>query len=198
MSVDRESHGIPADQHTDKRHSMMAALSRGRILDIGFADLPNVHLSNHTIGLDLKRTSKPPNYREVVVNHANQICFASAAFDTVIAGEVIEHLEEPVRFLRNCRRVLTLGGCLILSTPNPYYPPIILLNWLLIRRFFFSADHLYEIAPRHMARLLENTGYRSVRMISGGIPLPLGKDRNLHIPSPRAVCYHIVYVAEAA
>lgn len=175
----------------------MAALSRGRILDVGFGDLPNVHLSGHVIGLDLKCVGKPPNYRAAVVNHACQICFASAAFDTVLAGEVIEHLEEPVRFLRNCRRVLRLGGRLILSTPNPYYPPIILLNWMLIRRFFFSADHLFEIAPRYMARLLLKTGYRPVRMISGGIALPLGKDRNLHIPSPRAVCYHMTYVAEA-
>lgn len=39
-------------------------------------------------------------------------------FDTVIAGEIIEHLESPVRFIRYCRTLLKKNGTLILTTPN--------------------------------------------------------------------------------
>lgn len=39
-------------------------------------------------------------------------------YDAVIATELIEHLEDPVDFVRAMTRKLRPGGCLILTTPN--------------------------------------------------------------------------------
>ena len=39
-------------------------------------------------------------------------------FDTIIAGEIIEHLESPIRFVRYCKSLLNKGGRLIITTPN--------------------------------------------------------------------------------
>lgn len=39
-------------------------------------------------------------------------------FDAVMAVEIMEHLENPRKFLRECRNVLRAGGYLVLSTPN--------------------------------------------------------------------------------
>ncbi|MFQ5531902.1 MAG: class I SAM-dependent methyltransferase [Candidatus Nanoarchaeia archaeon] len=39
-------------------------------------------------------------------------------FDTVIVGEVIEHLESPIKFIRYCKYLLKKGGILIITTPN--------------------------------------------------------------------------------
>jgi SAM-dependent methyltransferase len=41
-----------------------------------------------------------------------------AAFDVVMASEVIEHVPSPIAFLRTLRRVLPPGGMLILTTPD--------------------------------------------------------------------------------
>jgi len=41
-----------------------------------------------------------------------------APFPLVCAIEIIEHLENPARFLRDCRGLVSAGGTLILSTPN--------------------------------------------------------------------------------
>ena len=39
-------------------------------------------------------------------------------FDTVIAGEIIEHLEDPIKFVKFCKTILKKGGRLIITTPN--------------------------------------------------------------------------------
>jgi SAM-dependent methyltransferase len=39
-------------------------------------------------------------------------------FDVVIAGEIIEHLESPIQFIRYCKNLLVPRGMLILTTPN--------------------------------------------------------------------------------
>jgi len=38
--------------------------------------------------------------------------------DEVFAGHVIEHLENPLQFLKKCRRVLRRGGMITIVTPN--------------------------------------------------------------------------------
>lgn len=39
-------------------------------------------------------------------------------FDTLIAGEIIEHLESPIGFVRYCKSLLKTKGKLIITTPN--------------------------------------------------------------------------------
>jgi 2-polyprenyl-3-methyl-5-hydroxy-6-metoxy-1,4-benzoquinol methylase len=42
-------------------------------------------------------------------------------FDVIVAGEILEHLDNPGQFLSNMRRHLAPGGMLILTTPNVFY-----------------------------------------------------------------------------
>ena len=44
--------------------------------------------------------------------------YADARFDTVVSMDVIEHVPEPVPWLREALRVLKPGGLLFLTTPN--------------------------------------------------------------------------------
>ncbi len=39
-------------------------------------------------------------------------------YDAVVAVEIIEHLESPAAFLRECKALLRPGGVLVVSTPN--------------------------------------------------------------------------------
>ena len=41
-------------------------------------------------------------------------------FDAIVAGELIEHLENPGKFLECCREHLSEDGVVILTTPNPH------------------------------------------------------------------------------
>lgn len=44
--------------------------------------------------------------------------FPNETFQAVLASEIIEHLENPRHFLRQCNKILDAGGKVILSTPN--------------------------------------------------------------------------------
>ncbi len=52
---------------------------------------------------------------------AEQMPFPDDSFDVLIALQVIEHLNEPEKFLRECKRVLCKGGIFICSTPNGFF-----------------------------------------------------------------------------
>lgn len=49
---------------------------------------------------------------------AEKILKTDNKFDAVIAIEIIEHLENPFRFVRECAKLLKPGGLLFLTTPN--------------------------------------------------------------------------------
>ena len=42
-------------------------------------------------------------------------------FQTIVAGEIIEHLANPGLFLSNMKQHLTDDGVVIITTPNPFY-----------------------------------------------------------------------------
>ena len=54
--------------------------------------------------------------------------FETRYADVMLAIDVIEHLENPWLFLRECKRILKPGGVLILTTPN-ILSPITMTLW---------------------------------------------------------------------
>jgi 2-polyprenyl-3-methyl-5-hydroxy-6-metoxy-1,4-benzoquinol methylase len=82
-------------------------------------------------------------------------------FDTIVAGEVIEHLENPGAFLRNLRRHLWDDGILLLSTPNAFAARSL---WKILRygRPSVHEDHTCWFDPLTLGQLLRRTGFAPV------------------------------------
>lgn len=64
---------------------------------------------------EIKRTTEAP----LVVTDAEILPYKNAAFQAVIAFDVIEHLPNPESFFKEAERVLRKNGVIIFSTPNP-------------------------------------------------------------------------------
>ena len=94
---------------------------KGRILDAGYGcgTLHNRIVEKfgkeNVYGLDIETKKESGNYKR---GSAEEMPFATASFDSVVAGELIEHLQNPERFLQESNRVLRKGGLLFISTPN--------------------------------------------------------------------------------
>lgn len=81
-------------------------------------------------------------------------------FDTVIAGELIEHLSNPGRFLECAKAHLKPGGRIVISTPNPFC----LMNWLYALAHFpktcENSQHSLWLCPSTLAELGGRAGLR--------------------------------------
>jgi SAM-dependent methyltransferase len=98
-------------------------------------------------------------------------------FDAVTAFYVVEHLPDPITFLRECYRILKPGGLLLLRYPHTT-PIKNLLRLLGIEnRLYDLPAHLSDFSPETIQSLLERVGFDSCEHFIGGYTLPdsLGK-----------------------
>jgi SAM-dependent methyltransferase len=52
------------------------------------------------------------------LNKPFEAALEPGSYAAVVAMEVIEHLNNPVKLLEDCRRLVAPGGCILISTPN--------------------------------------------------------------------------------
>jgi SAM-dependent methyltransferase len=95
------------------RYDLIQSFSTGLVLDIGCQE--KRLSSSNSIGIDIRF-----NQNVNIIADAQFLPFKDGAFDTVIAGEIIEHLISPALLLVEARRVLKPTGTMILTTPNPW------------------------------------------------------------------------------
>lgn len=188
---------ITSPVYEEKRLRILAELTEGRtVLDLGYAQQPNPYLRGvHRVGVDLKRPSSGPEYEEQIVGDVTHVdeLLAGRTFDTILCGELIEHLENPYAFLRRLRTLLATDGRLVLSTPNPLAFPVVIAEALQLHGYFYTRDHLYYFLPRWVDRLLEATGYHVEMKRAVGLWTPW-----FVVSSPVALSYQVVYVARAS
>jgi len=95
------------------KHEKISELVFGEnIIDVGFASVPNKYLKGNVTGIDIQRVKKPQNYKRVLVVNLNceKIPLKNNSQDTVILGDVIEHVENPSFLLREANRILQNEG----------------------------------------------------------------------------------------
>jgi SAM-dependent methyltransferase len=87
-----------------------------------------------------------------------KVGFSESHFDAVTVFYVIEHLPNPIVFLKECYRILKPGG-------------------LLLSSLYDLPAHLSDFSPKMIQRCLEGIGFGKCRHLIGGYTLPshLGK-----------------------
>jgi len=185
-----------AADYEGTRLRMLAAEAVGdEVLDLGCAQSMNAHLrrpGRRITGLDLAAPAGTVRYDRHLVGDVFELgrLDDGRAYDTIVMGEFIEHVERPYDLLRLLRGHLGPAGRLVVSTPNPLAIPVAWFEWARSPRRFFTDDHAYYFSPRWVARMLERTGYRVTAVKSVGL-WPTAW------PCPVGLSYQVVYVADA-
>lgn len=95
--------------------------------------------------------------------------FAGGSFGLVVMADVIEHITEGGRLLRECHRILRPGGALIVRTVNRWD----LRRYWQGRRWSGVADptHIHLYSPPELRQALQGAGFDRVRVRTGVKPI---------------------------
>jgi 2-polyprenyl-3-methyl-5-hydroxy-6-metoxy-1,4-benzoquinol methylase len=102
---------------------------------------------------------------DVVVGDVEQLddSWTPGTFDVLILSEVLEHLADPWRVLRNVRRAMRPGSLVFASSPNVAHWRIITMllrgDWGLTDRGTMDRTHLRWFTPVTYGQLFEACGF---------------------------------------
>jgi 2-polyprenyl-3-methyl-5-hydroxy-6-metoxy-1,4-benzoquinol methylase len=122
---------VDLEHRGDTSHALMVRMvgSNKRVLDVGcdtgyLGEALNA-LGNETAGFEVNDVTAEmarTKLSRVEVGDLEAIdlvdVFGRESFDIVVFGDVLEHLRDPLRVLRQARPLLAPGGSVIISTPN--------------------------------------------------------------------------------
>ena len=91
------------------------------------------------------------------------IHFPERKFDAVVAGDIIEHVNNLGLVLSGIKKVLAPGGVLIITTPNALAIKRV-LGALFLRQERNNPDHMYFFSPMNLWQAANRFGYHITEM----------------------------------
>ncbi len=158
----------------------------GRLLDVGCATgffIDEAHKRGWTVeGLDVSTYGVAYARREFgLTAHEGALTgldLPGEAYDLLTMWDVIEHVPDPVAYVREAARLLRPGGMISLATPDVDSLPARLAGkrWV---GYKLSEEHVYYFSIKTLTRMLNEAGFEvvNVRHIGKYVPLSLFRDR---------------------
>jgi ubiquinone/menaquinone biosynthesis C-methylase UbiE len=165
-----------------KVRKLVAALPRGSsILDVGCSD--GTILSPFSKDLQVHGVDGSQALVDVaatkgvhaVVGNVEALPFPNDSFDAVFAGEIIEHLLSPDRFLVECNRVLKMNGTGIFTIPNIRTPVGIAMMLYGIPPMYaarYRSSHIRDFTAKLARQALENNGFKIIHFGGSSFMIP--------------------------
>ncbi|MFZ0711036.1 MAG: class I SAM-dependent methyltransferase [Terrimicrobiaceae bacterium] len=170
---------------------------RGEFLEVGcgagFLLTNAVDRGFNGLGIEVDRASlELCRARGVRVRSEDFLDFAArhqGQFDIVALSHVLEHIQEPVSWLKSIHRVLRVGGYVALAQPN---------HEGLVPRFFGRrwyawdlARHCWHFTPMTLSRLLREVGFTDgdIKLLSMPHRVPFGQWADPKLFAVATACY---------
>ncbi len=124
-----------------------------KVIDVGCG---NLKTWPHAIGLDIIPKGQiveqiggdAPSQADIACDVSQPLPLEDESVDVVVARHILEHLLEPITMLRNWKKVLKIGGKLIISVPNEH----------LIKSIPMNPEHLIAFTPESFRVWMEAAG----------------------------------------
>ena len=106
---------------------------------------------SYVAGIDISETNiqsmRNHGYKNLHVANAENFLIDDT-FDTIVAGELIEHLSNPGNFLSQAKKHLKPGGRLIITTPSPFALINVFYSWFKYPKTCQNIEHTMWYCPR--------------------------------------------------
>lgn len=192
----RESKGFVSDLPRGAECGL-GVTHRGEFLEVGcgagFLLTNAVDRGFNGLGIEVDRASlELCRARGVRVRSEDFLDFAArhqGQFDIVALSHVLEHIQEPVSWLKSIHRVLRVGGYVALAQPN---------HEGLVPRFFGRRWHAWDLArhcwhftPMTLSRLLREVGFTDgdIKLLSMPHRVPFGQWADPKLFAVATACY---------
>lgn len=136
-----------------------------RVLDLGCAKGSYLRqFAGDSLGVDVSRPNlehcRRLGLRAVDMDLNRDLPIPAESFPVVFCSHVLEHVDAPIKLLRECHRVLMPGGRLILGLPIETS----IVNWIRGQKYFYHhPGHLYSFSLENIDVLLQKTGFAIMR-----------------------------------
>ncbi len=149
----------------------------GKVLDIGCADgvftkvILDKSKADKIIGIDVLKTSinwarkhwKKNTKMQFKTGDAHSLKFENNSFEAVFAIEVLEHVYEPNKVLKEIKRVLKRDGYAIFLVPaESLLFKIVWYFWTKYRGKIWKATHLHAYSDSYLVELVRNAGFKNI------------------------------------
>jgi SAM-dependent methyltransferase len=195
----------------DREQFILEACRGKKVLHLGFADHPYTEkriddgswlhnkirqVSKFCVGVDLDNETvtylkEKHNLPDLFVGDVERLeLLGIGKFEIVVAGEIIEHLNNPGLFLKSAKTVLEPGGRLIITTTNAFCARRLMRIPFGIESI--HPDHVYYFSHRTLCELVMRFGYDLPEQHSYRLPnwrpiLPCFAERIFSLISPNLV-----------
>lgn len=183
------------------RHEYFANLAEWLVLDVGCAQLWNVFFKKNpkiskVVGIDISDPEEHiyDSYFKINLDKEG-IPLEPTTIDTIVAGEVLEHLENPIENVRRFHSLLKDDGKLLISIPNSMY-----FGEIIRRLLWVNApedkEHLYLHDKMSFRNILTTNGFEVEKILGYRMRIPLLKWHFVSFKLPLFFSYHIVYICK--
>jgi len=171
LTGERTVPGIPEENYWFRRHEAVYVALRDLVAGAfvleagcgeGYGAGMLAEVAGGVLALDLDAVTAAHvarRYRRTGIARANLVALPvrDGGVEAVVSLQVIEHLWEQERFLRECFRVLRPGGALVVSTPNR-------LTFSPGRDTPLNPFHTRELSAAELAGIVRDAGFADVEV----------------------------------
>ncbi|MFC1988627.1 methyltransferase domain-containing protein [Chloroflexota bacterium] len=143
------------------------SLNPGRVLDLGCG--PGFFLSAlsddwEKYGMDIseRAASHERKYGTIFMGELSKAEYKAVFFDAIMMYHVIEHLEEPVTYVKEVKRILKRGGHFIVATPD--FDSGCARRFGSNYRMLHDKGHISLFTSFSLIKLLEDTGFSILKV----------------------------------
>lgn len=190
-----QGYGFAADERSDHKRilELLKIKKNDKVLEIGcgLGVLLKKVPSKKKIGIETNdyaiKESRRRGLSVIKTDAEKGMAFKDSSFDAIIMNEVIEHLKKPKFVLKECFRILSPGGKIIITTP--------------VKSFFahdLTESHFSEMTLNEFKKLVKECGFDVITQEVNGISFLYPLLENVFFKPFRLLRYFFVKNEKAA